>query len=145
MTELDRALEALRQNNAGEDCQSKFYNLFLNTLLFVPTVKQSVEVDQAQPGEEVALPMVVEVDGLNYLMLFDTEQRLLDWADQPDVPFVTVPGHMMAEFSAPDLYWALNVGSESAKQFVPEEIAWIKDVVGRCKAEIVKQAGQNTE
>ena len=144
MTELDQALEAFRQDQPGADHQSKFYNLFLNTMFFVPTVKESIEVEKSAPEEEVTLPMVVEVDGLNYLMLFDTEQRLSAWADR-EIPFVTVPGHMIAEFSAPDLYWALNVGTEHAKQFVPDEIAWIKDVVSRCKTEIIKEAGENTD
>jgi hypothetical protein len=144
MTELDHALESFRQDKPGADHQSIFYHLFLNTMFYVPTVKESIEVEKSEPEEEVTLPMVVEVDGLNYLMLFDTEQRLTAWADK-EVPFLTVPGHMIAELSAPDLYWALNVGTDFAKQFVPDEIAWIKDVVGRCKTEIVRQAGQNME
>ncbi len=143
MTELDQALEAFRTGRPGADRQAQFYNLFLNTIFFVPTVRERIEVEESGPAEEIALPMVVEVDGLNYLMLFDTEPRLTAWADQ-EIPFLAVPGHMVAELSAPDLYWALNVGTAHAKQFVPEETAWIKDMVDRCKTAIVNQTGQTS-
>jgi len=143
MTALDQALDALRKNLEDPECQSKFYNLFLNSLFYVPTVKEALEIDNEQPQEETPVPMVVEVDGLNYLMLFDAEQRMAAWAPE-ETAFVTVPGHMIAELSAPDLYWALNVGTEHAKQFVPDEIAWLKDLVGRCKSEIIEQPGPSS-
>lgn len=144
MTALDRALERFRENSEDATCSSKFYELFLNTLFYVPTVKEKLDLEEPTEEEDLSVPMIVEVDGLNYLMLFDTEQRLKDWAQQ-DAPFLTVPGHMISEFAAPDLYWALNVGTDFAKQFVPEETAWIKSVVAQCKTEIVTQTGESEE
>ncbi len=144
MTALDQALEYFRENPEEATSSSKFYDLFLNTLFYVPTVMEKLEVEAPEEEEDLSVPMIVEVDGLNYLMLFDTEKRLKDWAQQ-DAPFLTVPGHMISEFAAPDLYWALNVGTDYAKQFVPEETAWIKSVVAQCKSEIVKQTGATEE
>ncbi|MCK4536496.1 MAG: SseB family protein [Desulfuromonadales bacterium] len=144
MTELDQALGDFRGNPGDAKYQSQFYDLFLNTVFYVPTVKEKVEIEESGPEEDVSVPMIVEVDGLNYLMLFDTEPRLKSWAEK-DVPFLTVHGHMISEFSAPDLYWAMNVGTEHAKQFVPEEIVWIKSVVGQCKTEIGKQVGESED
>ena len=144
MTTLDQALERFRENPEDASCSSKFYELFLDTLFYVPTVKEKLEGAEAVEEEELSVPMIVEVDGLNYLMLFDTEKRLKAWAEQ-DAPFLTVPGHMVSEFAAPDLYWAMNVGTDYAKQFVPEETSWIKSVVAQCKSEIVKQTGESEE
>jgi hypothetical protein len=77
------------------------------------------------------LPLVIEAEGNDYLMLFDTKERLLSWA-QTDAPFVEVPGHVLAATTMPPLHWALNVGTEYSKSFLPEEIAWLREVVERC-------------
>ena len=37
--------------------------------------------------------------------------------------------------STPEIYWALNVGCEPSKEFVPDEISWLKDVVERYNAD----------
>ena len=80
------------------------------------------------------LPLVIEAEGNDYLMLFDSEERMYAWAETKVVS-VQVPGHVLAATTQPPLHWALNVGTEYAKQFVPDEIAWLREVVERCKAE----------
>jgi peptidyl-prolyl cis-trans isomerase C len=77
------------------------------------------------------LPLVIESGGNDYLMLFDSEIRLKNWASN-DVKWVEVPGHILAATTRPPLHWALNVGSEYSKQFLPDEIAWLREVVERC-------------
>jgi peptidyl-prolyl cis-trans isomerase C len=64
-------------------------------------------------------------------MLFDTEERLKSWATD-DVKWVGVPGYVLAATTMPPLHWALNVGTEHSKQFLPDEIAWLREVVERC-------------
>jgi hypothetical protein len=133
MTELDKALRVFQE--ATEDTsRSKFYDLFLNTTFFVPTHEdqgQSAEGDDASQGHVV--PLIIEAGGNDYLMLFDSEERLRNWA-QAEVNFIEVPGHVIAAMSTPPLHWALNVGTESSKEFLPEEIAWLREVVERCDA-----------
>jgi hypothetical protein len=36
--------------------------------------------------------------------------------------------------SAAPLHWAMNVGTEFSKEFLPEEIAWLREAVERCDA-----------
>ena len=79
--------------------------------------------------------LVIEAEGSDYLMLFDTRERLNTWA-QAEVDFVEVPGHVVAANTMPPLQWALNVGTEYSKRFLSEEIAWLKDVVAQCEAAI---------
>jgi len=143
MTPLDKSLETLRQDMENPQYLSQYYDLFLNSPLFVPVHDQQ----SAPEGTEEAIaeghqvPLVMEADGNDYLMLFDTEERLTEWAGGETVPFVQVPGFVVAEMSEPPLHWALNVGTDFSKQFVPDEIAWLKDVVKRCN----EAAGEDEE
>jgi len=61
-------------------------------------------------------------------MLFDTEERLSAWAQQP-TDFVVLAGFKLAELSTPELHWAVNLGGGYAKEFVPEEISWLKSAI----------------
>jgi len=134
MTELDHALVTLRQNMDDPKGQSKYYDLFLNATFCVPTLdEQALDSSVAVPQEGQILPMVIESEGNDYLMLFDTEERLKAWT-QADVKWVGVPGYVLAATTMPPLHWALNVGTEYSKQFLPDEIAWLREVVERCNA-----------
>ncbi|ACM18807.1 hypothetical protein Geob_0438 [Geotalea daltonii FRC-32] len=145
MNELDQALEALRQNMDDPKSQSKFYDLFLNASFHVPTLKEEIKGADEGGAEGQALPLVMESEGNDYLMLFDSKERLLAWTGE-DVASVQVPGHVLAATSQPPLHWALNVGTEFSKQFLPDEIAWLREVVERCNAAAAEEAeGQGTE
>lgn len=134
MTEIDQALEELRANPDDHKAQSGFYDLFLNTGFFVPTVHEEIEIDEKGTREETEVPLVVESDDTDYLVFFDEQERLNAWAEQ-EAPCIKLPGHVLAEMTPDGLFWAMNIGTEYNKQFAPDEIAWLKDVVQRCKAE----------
>jgi len=134
MTELDQALETLRADPADHKAQSGFYDLFLNSIFFVPNVDETFRTGEEGNEEKIEVPLIIEADGTDYLVFFDQQQRLTDWAEQ-EVPCVRLPGHMLAEMTPAGLYWAMNIGTTCNKQFAPDEIAWLKDVVEHCKAE----------
>ena len=135
MTELDQALVALRQNVADAKSQSRFYDLFLNATFFVPSLEvPPPDGSDAAVAETEVLPLIIEVEGNDYLMLFDTRERLNAWA-QAEAPCVEVPGHVIAATTMPPLHWALNVGTEHSRKFLPDEITWLKEVVDRCIAD----------
>jgi hypothetical protein len=141
MTELDQALEAFQQDVDDTKNQSLFFDLFLNSHFFIPTTDSSElpgGAESVEPGH--AVPLIIEAEGNDYLMLFDREERLRDWA-QAEVSFVVVAGHVVAEMSEPPLHWALNVGTDFTKVFVPAEITWLREIVEQCNAE----AGQSKE
>ncbi len=131
MTGLDRALQTLRLDMNDAKSQSKFYDIFLNTTFCVPTLDQQELGEESALEDGQALPLVIESDGNDYLMLFDTEERLKAWAAD-DVAWVGVPGYILAATTMPPLHWALNVGTEYSKQFLPDEITWLREVVERC-------------
>lgn len=128
---LDQALQILREEMTDPKRQSKFYDIFLNTTFFVPKFDQQELDGESTVEEGQVLPLIIESEGNDYLMLFDTEERLKDWAAD-DVTWVEVPGYVLAATTMPPLHWALNVGTEYSKQFLPDEIAWLREVVERC-------------
>jgi hypothetical protein len=144
MSQLDDALIQLRLDMDDSKSQSKYYDLFLNATFFVPTMEGVLPEGGSGEGEEAVdtegqvAPLIMESDGNDYLMIFDSLERLTAWA-KSEVPYVEVPGHILAATSAPPLHWALNVDTEFAKPFIPAEIAWLKDVVEQCNAQAAEQ------
>ncbi|WP_321391359.1 SseB family protein [uncultured Desulfuromusa sp.] len=121
MTKLDDAVKLCTED--GQQ-QSKFYELFLNSLFYVPILQE----EGASVQEEGALPLLVEANDKTYLMLFDTVGRLTRWANE-DAKYLGVTGHGITEMSSSNIYWAMNYGTEQQKFFDPEEIKWLKTVV----------------
>jgi hypothetical protein len=135
MSQLDDALVELRDNMDSPKAQSKYYDLFLNTSFFVPTFQEAA--DGEVPEGQVA-PLVLEADGNDYLMLFDSIERLNAWA-KTEAAYVEVPGHVLAATSRSPLHWALNVETEFSKPFIPSEIEWLRNAVELCNAQAAKQ------
>jgi hypothetical protein len=142
MTELDQALRTLRLDMDDTKHQSKFYDIFLNTTFCVPALDQQETGGESTVEDGQAFPLVIKWEGNDYLMLFDTEERLKNWAGG-DVKWVGVPGHVIAATAMPPLHLALNIGAEYSKQFLPDEIAWLREVVERCNEAAAAQEQQN--
>ena len=134
MTAIDKALEIFRQDTNNQENQSQFFDLFLNSTFYVPIVPAEEREKAGIPAGEGVLPLVIEAEGNDYLMLFDSRERMNAWAEA-EIKCVEVPGFLLAATSTPPLCWALNVGTDHSKQFVPEEIVWLKEAVERCQAE----------
>jgi peptidyl-prolyl cis-trans isomerase C len=139
---LDQALQSLHEDMADAKRQSKFYDSFLNTIFCVPAIDQEKLNGESTVEEGQVLPLIIESEGNDYLMLFDTEERLKDWAGA-DVKWVEVPGYVIAATTMPPLHLALNVGTEFSKQFLPDEIAWLREVVERCNEAAAEQEQPN--
>ena len=122
MTELDQALEKYIQD---ENHQAAYYELILKSDFYIPIVDD----DNDTPLSEKAsvTPLIMEADKKSYIMLFDSEERLSSWSKQP-INYLVLAGFKVAELSTPKLHWALNTGVSFAKEFVPEEISWLKQI-----------------
>jgi len=138
MSGLDQALQALRLDMNDAKRQSSFYDLFLNTTFCVPTLDQQELDGESAEEEGQVLPLIIESEGNDYLMIFDSEERLKAWAAE-DAKWVGVPGYVLAATTMPPLHLALNVGTEYSKQFLPDEIAWLREVVERCNEAAEKE------
>ncbi len=138
---LDEALTALRQDMTDAASQSKFYDLFLNTPFCVPTIDPKELEGELEMDDGDVLPLVITAEGNDYLMIFDSEERLKIWAGT-EIPWVPVPGHVIASTTMPPLHIAMNVGTDFSKQFLPDEIAWLRGVVEKCNQTATAQGGR---
>lgn len=138
MIGLDQALQTMREDMTDAKRQSKFYDIFLNTVFCVPTLDPKELDGDVTLEDGQILPLIIESEGNDYLMLFDSEERLKNWAGT-EVTWVGVPGHVIAATTMPPLHLALNVGTENSKQFLPDEIAWLREVVEQCNAAAEEQ------
>jgi len=137
MTQLDDAIKLCTED---VKTQSQFYDLFLNSLFYVPVEE---EKNRTTP-EDGAVPLLVEANDKIYLMLFDTIGRLTDWANDR-AKYLAVTGHSIAEMSSPNIYWVLNYGTEWQKFFDPEEIEWLKEVVRKTKEKSQEQVAADPD
>jgi SseB protein C-terminal domain/SseB protein N-terminal domain len=89
--------------------------------------------NRAGEGETIR-PIIIESEGKKYVMLFDTKERLSSWAKR-EVGIVGIRGHVVVEIMSADIQWALNVGTDHVKIFVPDEIKWLKENVAKAAEE----------
>ncbi len=130
MTPLDKALNALQDDPENIENRHHFYSLFLQTTFLIPIFNEE-SGEMAKDGEvdkEKALPLIMESEGNNFMMLFDHEDRVVAWAEE-GIQCITFPGYVAIAMATDGLHLAMNIGTDYAKEFVPEEIEWLKQVV----------------
>ena len=122
MSDLDQALAKYLQDETQQDA---YYDLVLNTDFYVPVDWQGVQAPGT--GQETVSPLVINHDEKHYMLLFDSEERLRAWAKKP-VEFMILAGWRAALVSTLQLHWAINPGSGKGKEFLPEEIRYLKEL-----------------
>ena len=123
MTPLDQAYIEATKNSK----ESVFYNAFLSSTIFIPTINSLEEEKHSRADDDDTIsPVIIESDGEQYLMLFDSKERLASWAKR-EIGFAALPGHAIVEMMEPDFHWVLNVGTEYTKTLVPDELKWLKE------------------
>lgn len=138
MTELDQVLADFMDDEKKQD---PFYNLVLNSKFYMPVHSDDAEIGEKQISQDANIqPLIVESEDNHYLVMFDTEERLTDWA-QKAVNYVVLPGFVIVQMTPDKLHWAMNMGTDYPKQFVPEEITWLKEVVQQNLQEAEKSEG----
>ena len=120
MSDLDKALEKYIQD---ENEQGPYYDLILSSDFYIPLNTEGVEGELDQ--QQSVTPLVLKSEDKHYMLLFDSQERLTAWAKKP-TEFVILAGYRVAAIATPALHWAVNIGSGYSKEFVPEEIAWLK-------------------
>jgi hypothetical protein len=127
VTDLDNALAAAQKDQSKANA---FYNLFLNSDVLIPTRDTSGTnggMRRSKEGETFS-PIVVESNGVSFLPIFDRMDRLQKWAQGHEITYVQMPAHALIRSSLdPRLHLALNVGTSYFKEFVPDELAWLRD------------------
>lgn len=135
LSPLDKAHKAAQTtDDASEEIQNEaeanYYDLFFNTVLFVPTWDIPEKPKAEELDDEMSIqPVIIEdesgEDNKTYIMLFDSEERLTKWADGKEVGIVGLEGHEVLNIFGSENYMLLNAGTEYTKEFLPEEIEWL--------------------
>jgi len=120
-TKLDQALISARNDDAR---RVDYYNAFLETLFYLATVEDREAIENSFQ------PLIVKIDGQDYVMFFDSEARLNAWAKR-DAGFMTFSGRVLARMLQPEWLWAVNVGTDYARTFDAEEITWLKETLAQ--------------
>ncbi len=137
MTPLDQAYVAAMQD---ETKQLEYYNLLLNTELFMPIydIPENGEEQQITENDTIS-PLILVFEDEKYLVLFDTQEKLTNWVEGGidfEIGVVGLPGHAVIEMMSTDINWALNVGTEHTKTFVPDELELLKELVVQSESSI---------
>lgn len=127
LSPLDQAY-VLAMENADQELD--YYNLFLNSELFIPV--HSYKKDESPKTGVTFDPILMKTDGVLVLMLFDSLERLRAWGND-DMAYVSMPGRTVVEAVGSDIHWALNVGTGNMKVFAPEELQWLKELINSSK------------
>ena len=128
VTPLDKAFEAAMTD---ESRRMAFYGLFLETELFFPVIDTDPEgggtIAAPEEGGSMA-PMLLEIEGEPVLPVFDTAERLAEWATGTEMQYGGMPGHAITEMAAtqaPVVQIAFNVGLDSFHHMAKDEVAWL--------------------
>lgn len=128
MTPLDTAYAAMSDASEDDAARLRYYGELCGTLFFVL-------LERAVTGAEAPTPRSFAVDGATYVLAFDTEERLADFASGP-APYAEVPGRRIAELLAENgaTGLAVNLGAASGNLLPPEVVGWLAETFAAAPA-----------
>ncbi|MEM8775357.1 MAG: SseB family protein [Pseudomonadota bacterium] len=126
-THLDRAHAAMEESDE-EAARMRFYEVLAASELFL--------LLEAELDEDEVVPQAFELDGQAYVLAFDTEGRLAEFAGS-QAAYVALSGRAMAEMLQPEgLGLALNLDVASSAIILPAEaMEWLYDATSEAPDE----------
>ncbi|MBC7156639.1 MAG: SseB family protein, partial [Rhodobacteraceae bacterium] len=127
-TPLDAAHAAMAAAPDDDAARLRWWGEVAASMLYV-LLDDDGDGDGDGDGEgdgDAAAPRVLTVEGVDYVLAFDTEERLAAFAEAP-VARAEMPGRVVAEWLAgqPRAGLALNLGAPSGQLLPPEALAWL--------------------
>ncbi len=124
-TALDLAFERARSD---EDESGIFYDALFAATVFMPIRNAYNENGEESDTDAQAIePLVWEVEGNETLLLFDTEERLARWANEP-MNYIGLPGSTFFKMFQGELQVAVNLAVAPSSVMIPAEVvAWLHD------------------
>ncbi len=139
MTVLDRAHAAMQAEQDAPKARLRFYETLAASELYV-LLEEAAETDP-QAGDESVAPRCFEVEGHAFVLVFDREDRLADFAGGP-APYAAMTGRAVAEALAQGGL-GLGVNLEVAPSSIllpPEAVAWLAGVLSERPVELQARA-----
>lgn len=128
MTPLDSAYASMEAAPEDDSRRLAFYGLFADTELYI------MLADEADDGE--VRPALFDVEGANYLVAFDREDRLTGFTGEI-TPYAALPGRGLAAMIAGEgIGIALNAELPSAMLIPPDAVDWLSETLAQGPSEI---------
>ncbi|MES2217445.1 MAG: SseB family protein [Pseudomonadota bacterium] len=129
MTELDKVIQTAYATTGRQEDVNKVYLALLRSLLFVPVEKNSVIVNEEEPFR----PLFANIEGNYFMLVFDSNERLAEWAGEhyDAMQYVEISGRDVISGVGEQVFVGLNAGTEFYKEFSPDEVKRLKTIVAR--------------
>lgn len=123
---LDTLLKAAYDSEGNTDAVNKFYVTLFRTNLYMPVKLNS-------SSQEPFTPLYVQQDEHFFVPIFDSIERLHEWAgaQHEKIDHVEITGEAVLRGLGSKAYLCLNVGTPFYKEFSPEEIARLKMTIAK--------------
>ena len=123
MTPLDQAHAAMEAAPEDDAARLKFYERLADGELFLAL--------EAEAREDRIKPVIFEVEGNRFALVFDSEDRLTDFTERPS-PFVAMSGRaIVGMLVGQNIGLAVNPAvAPSATLLPPEALSWLQDTLG---------------
>lgn len=123
MTPLDTAHAAMQTAPDDDAARLRFYERLADGELFMAL--------DGEPREDRIKPVIFEVEGGNFALVFDSEDRLTEFTERPS-PFVAMSGRaIVGMLVGRDIGLAVNPAvAPSAMLLPPEALSWLHDTLG---------------
>ncbi len=124
-TPLDLAFE--RARNDPEETAG-FYDALFAATIFLPIDRAfDDEGNQSEAAASAIEPIFYEVEDQPTLLIFDTEERLAIWTDEP-IDYVGLTGRQLFEMFDGEQQVALNIGVAPSSVVIPAEmVTWLHE------------------
>lgn len=130
MTELDQLIQAAFKSVGKQEEANQFYLALLKTQLYVPVKKNEQKIISE---EEPFIPLFAKIEDHYFMVIFDTHDRLVNWAGDHynEMDYVTLSGKEIITGINDGVYLSLNPETECYKEFAPDEVKRLKQIVLR--------------
>lgn len=124
-TALDLAFERARSD---EDETGAFYDALFATTVFMPIRGSFDENGEESESEARSVePLIYEVEGDQSILIFDTEERLARWANEP-LNYIGIPGSTFFKMFQGEMQVGVNLAVAPSSVVIPADVvSWLHD------------------
>lgn len=130
---LDAAYGAMMAAPEDDAARMRYYARLADGMLYLML---EAEPDVGADGGAMQ-PMVVDIDGAQVVLAYDTEERLAATTDAP-VPYAELPGRVIAaQLAGQNVALGVNLGVGEAEFLVsPEALVWLSQTLDHAPANV---------
>lgn len=128
ITPIDAALIAMTATPEDDALRLRFYERLADSELFLAL--------DGEPGEDQVTPQIFPVEGASYVLVFDREERLADFAEGT-APYAVLSGRGLAAMLAGQgIGLAVNPGCEASLLVPANAVDWLAETLAEAPDEV---------